>query len=372
MQIYEKIVIPPTATSIRFPHRSLSQKRYLAIYIVYHTFYGYLLSGLLKIYYLCATILSSLIMLSRRLLRVKVAKNLYAHLKSGSENLRASEKNLVESIDRAYDLYFQMLSLIVEVAHYAEGRQELAKQKKLPTYEDLNPNRRFVDNAVVHLIATSDSVCDELAARKLSWARCPDAVKDVYNRMIEAEFYKKYMSASVNTFSDDRRFVEEFYTWLEDDEALADVVNEMSLLWNDDFGFALYMVVRTVSSLKQSHTDVKILPQFKSDEDLEFAKTLFIKSLVQYSDNQEIVDNYTRNWDVERIAFMDNLIISIAIAELTNFESIPVKVTLDEWIDIAKYYSSPTSSTFVNGVLDKIVESLKEEGRIKKSGRGLL
>ncbi len=311
-------------------------------------------------------------MLSRRLLRVKVAKNLYAHLKSGSDNLKASEKNLVESIDKAYDLYFQMMSLIVEVAHYAESRIEINKNKKLPTYEDLNPNRRFVDNAVIHLIATSDSVNDVIARRKLSWAPYSDAVKDVYNRMVESEYYKKYMSASICTFSDDRRFVEEFFTSLEEDEALNDVVNDMSLLWTDDYGFALYMAVRTVQNLKQSHTEVKVLPKFKNEEDLDFAKTLFIKALVNFEDNQEIVDKYSSNWDVERVVFMDSLILSIALAELIYFESIPVKVTLDEWIDIAKYYSSPTSSNFVNGVLDKIVNDLQQDGRIKKSGRGLL
>jgi N utilization substance protein B len=311
-------------------------------------------------------------MLSRRLLRVKVAKNLYAHLKSGADNLKASEKNLIESIDKAYDLYFQMMSLIVEVAHYAEGRQEIAKQKKLATYEDLNPNRRFVDNAVVQLIANSDSVNDVLAKRKLSWSHYPDTIKDVYNRMIETDFYKNYMSASISTYSDDRRFVEEFYTWLEEDEALADIVNEMSLLWCDDYGFALYMVVRTVQNTKQSHDELRILPKFKSEDDLTFARQLLIKSLVQYDDNQELVDKYSNNWDVERVVFMDNLILSIAITELVTFDSIPVKVTLDEWIDIAKYYSSPSSSTFVNGVLDKIVADLKEQGRINKSGRGLL
>lgn len=311
-------------------------------------------------------------MLSRRLLRVKVAKNLYAHLKSGADNLRASEKNLVESIDKAYDLYFQMMSLIVEVARYAEGRQEIAKQKKLATYEDLNPNRRFVDNRVVQLFANSDSVNDYIAARKLSWANHGDIIKDIYNRLLETDFYKKYMTASINGFSDDRRFVEEFYTWLEEDEQLSDTLTEMSLLWADDMGFALFMVVRTVQNLKQSHTDVKVLPKYKSDDDLEFAKTLFIKSLVQYEDNQEVVDRYSSNWDVERVVFMDSLIISIAITELTYFESIPVKVTMDEWIDIAKYYSSPTSSNFVNGVLDKVVADFTAEGRIKKSGRGLL
>lgn len=311
-------------------------------------------------------------MLSRRLLRVKVTKCLYAHLKSGSDSLKASEKNLVESIDKAYDLYLLMMSLAVDVARYAESRQELARQKKLPTYEDLNPNRRFVDNKVINLIANADSVNDALASRKLSWARHSDIVKEIYGRMIEADYYKEYMSASICTFSDDRRFLEAFYTSLEDDEALADTLDEMSLMWNDDMSFALYMVIRTISNLKQSHTDVKLLPKFKSDDDLEFAKTLLVKSLVQYDDNQELVDRYTQNWDVERIAFMDNLILTIAIAELTSFESIPVKVTLDEWIDIAKFYSSPTSSNFVNGVLDKIVAELTESGRIQKSGRGLL
>lgn len=311
-------------------------------------------------------------MLSRRLLRVKVAKTLYAHLKSDSDNLKASEKYLVESIDKAYDLYFQMLYFVVEVARYAESRIELAKQKKLPTYEDLNPNRRFVDNAVITLIANSDSVNDVLASRKLGWANQYDTIKDVYNRLIETEFYKNYMSASVSTFTDDRKFVEEFFQWLEDDEQLAEVVTEMSLLWADDYGFALFLAIRTVQHLKRSHTEVKVLPKFKSDEDLDFAKRLFVKSLVDYEDNQAVVDRYSKNWDVERVVFMDSLIISIAITELTQFDSIPVKVTLDEWIDIAKYYSSPTSSNFVNGVLDKVVAEFTEQGLIKKSGRGLL
>lgn len=284
----------------------------------------------------------------------------------------ASEKNLIVSIDKAYDLYIQMMSLIVDVARYAENRIELAKQKKLPTYEDLNPNRRFVDNAVINLFANAESVSDAIATRKLSWSHYPETVKDIYNRMIESDFYKNYMSAPICTFTDDKKFIEAFYMALEEDEALAEKLDEISILWNDDLSFALYMVIRTVSGMKQSHTDIKMLPKFKSEDDLDFACTLFRKALVQYEENQDLVDRYTSNWDVERIAFMDNLIISIAIAELTTFDSIPVKVTLDEWIDIAKYYSSPTSSNFVNGVLDKIVAELTENGRIKKSGRGLL
>ena len=311
-------------------------------------------------------------MLSRRLLRIKVLKSLYAHLKSDSTSLKASEKYLIESIDKAYDLYFQMLTLIVDVARYAEGRQEIAKQKMLATYEDLNPNRRFVDNGVVQLLATSDALGDEVASRKLTWSRHPDTIKAIYNNLVETEFYKNYMSASTNTFVDDRKFVEDFYEWISEDELLQETLDEMSMLWNDDLCFVLFMVVRTVSNLKRSHTDVKLLPQFKSDEDLEFSKTLLIKSLVQYEERQELVDKYTSNWDVERVAFMDNLIISVAVTELLNFDSIPVKVTLDEWIDIAKYYSSPSSSNFINGVLDRAAADLIASGEVTKSGRGLL
>ena len=312
-------------------------------------------------------------MISRRLLRIKALKALYAHLKSESESLMASEKTLVASIDKTYDLYFQMLSLIVEVARYADERQQAAMQKKLPTYEDLNPNRKFVENAVVHLIAESDSVNDYLAAHKLSWARYPELIKALYLQLEQSEYYKKYMTSQERSFREDLALVTDFYTnELESSEMLEEVLDEQSILWNDDLGFALIMVTRTLSNMRQSHRDVKVLPKFKSEEDLEFAKELFEKAAVNYDSNLEVIEQFTRNWDIERIAFMDNVIMVTAMAELTSFPSIPVKVTLDEYIEIAKYYSTASSSTFINGVLDKVVNTLTEEGRINKSGRGLI
>ena len=312
-------------------------------------------------------------MLSRRLLRIKVAKNLYAHLKSDSTNLKASEKNLIASIDKAYDLYFQMLSLIVEVARYADERQQAAMQKKLPTYEDLNPNRKFVDNAVIRLLAQSDSVNDYLASRKLSWAKYPELVKALYTQLEQSDYFKKYMTSQESSFREDLALITEFYTReLEESEILESALDEMSILWNDDLGFALIMVTRTLSNMRASHTDVKVLPKFKSIEDLDFARELFAKAAVNFDNYQEEIEKYTRNWDVERIAFMDNLIMATAVAELVTFPSIPVKVTLDEYIEIAKYYSTHGSSTFINGILDKIVASFTEEGKINKSGRGLI
>ena len=307
------------------------------------------------------------------MLRIKVVKALYAHMKSDADSLMASEKMLVTSIDKTYDLYFLLMSLVVEMAQYAEQRQEAAKNKKLPTYEDLNPNRKFVDNAVIRLLAQSDSVNDYLASRKLSWAKYPELVKALYTQLEQSDYFKKYMTSQESSFREDLALITEFYTReLEESEILESALDEMSILWNDDLGFALIMVTRTLSNMRASHTDVKVLPKFKSIEDLDFARELFAKAAVNFDNYQEEIEKYTRNWDVERIAFMDNLIMATAVAELVTFPSIPVKVTLDEYIEIAKYYSTHGSSTFINGILDKIVASLTEEGKINKSGRGLI
>ena len=311
-------------------------------------------------------------MLSRRLLRIKVVKALFAHLKSGADNMIASEKTLMTAVDKAYDLYFQILILPVEVARYAQQRQELAKQKKLPAFEDLNPNTKFVDNAVIRTISNSDAVNDHVASRKLGWSQYPELIRTLYNQLTESEYYKDYMQREERSFDEDKRLVEDFFKELQSCEALDDTLEEMSILWSDDLAYIIMMILRSLSSLRASHTELKVPSKFKSGEDPEFVKTLFEKSLVNYASYQDYIEKFTANWDVERIVFMDNLIIGTAMAELTSFPSIPVKVTLDEWIEISKYYSTPGSSTFINGVLDKIVESLTAEGRIKKSGRGLI
>lgn len=311
-------------------------------------------------------------MLSRRLLRIKVIKALFAHLKSGADNMMASEKNLMASVDKAYDLYNLMLTLPVEIARYAEHRQELARQKKLPTYEDLNPNTKFVDNSVIRIIANTDAVNDYTAARKLNWSLSPELIRTLYTQLTESDYYKSYMQRSERSFADDRQLVEDFFKSLQECEALDTVLEEMSILWDDDLGYILMMILRTLSNLRPTHTELKVAPKFKSEEDPQFVKTLFEKTLVNFGEYQRYIEKFTANWDIERIVFMDNLIIGTAMAELLNFPSIPVKVTLDEYIEISKYYSTPGSSVFINGVLDKIVESLTAEGRIKKAGRGLI
>lgn len=311
-------------------------------------------------------------MLSRRLLRIKVAKALYAHLQSDADNMIASEKTLMASIDKAYDLYFQLLTLPEALVKYATERQEIAKQKKLPTFEDLNPNTKFIDNQVIRTISVTDAINDHVAAKKLSWNNYPELIRSIYQQLSETEYFKAYMMRDERSFEEDRILVDKLYDLLADFPALDDALEEMSILWSDDLPYILMMVQRTLSNMRPSHKELRVADKFKSEEDPQFVKTLFEKALVNHNEYQTYIERYTSNWDLERVVLMDTLIISIAMAELINFSSIPVKVTMDEWIEISKYYSTPGSSNFINGVLDKITVALTEEGRIQKFGRGLI
>lgn len=312
-------------------------------------------------------------MLSRRLLRIKAIKSLYAHFKSESTSMLTSEKNLMFSIDKTYQLYHQMLWLICEVATLAENRIELGRKKHLPSEEELNPNTKFIDNRVVALLRNSENLTDYLTRYKLGWGTSPELIKKLYTSMIESDYYKRYMSSENHSVKEDVRLVHDFYVQTVDNcEMVEDVVEEQSIMWADDTDFANIMVVRTLSEIKASHTEIELLPQYKSEEDKEFVRELFRRTIVNNREYFDYIDKFTQNWDVERIAFVDNLIMASTMAELIYFPSIPVKVTMDEYIEIAKYYSTPGSSTFINGVLDKIAASLQQEGRIDKIGRGLL
>lgn len=311
-------------------------------------------------------------MISRRLLRIKVAKALYAHLQSDADNMIATEKTLMASIDKAYDLYFQLLTLPEALVKYAAERQEIAKQKKLPTFEDLNPNTKFIDNQVIRTISVTDAINDRVAKQKLSWVNYPELIRSIYQQLSETPYFKSYMMRDERSFEEDRILVDKLYDLLADFPALDDALEEMSIFWADDLPYVLMMIQRTLSNMRPSHKELRITEKFKSEEDPQFVKTLFEKSLLNFNEYQQYVERFTANWDLERIVMMDTLILTIAMAELIHFSSIPVKVTMDEWIEISKYYSTPGSSNFINGVLDKITASLTEEGRIQKFGRGLI
>ncbi|MBE6194136.1 MAG: transcription antitermination factor NusB [Rikenellaceae bacterium] len=312
-------------------------------------------------------------MLSRRVLRTKVVKAVYAHIQCEGLTPVVSEKNLVTSIDRAYDLYFHLLALVPEIAEYAAERIRIGENKKLPTYDDLHPNRKFVENKVILRLAEDEGLQTELKARKLSWKDHRDLIVALYNALIRQPFYQKYMLSEVRSFREDAQLVSDIYmTMLEEFEPLETVLEEQSVLWNDDLGFLLTMVSRTILSMSEKRDTIKLMPQFKSDEDLDYAKSLLRYAIAGYDRISLLLDNSMRNWDIERVALMDKIILVTAIAEAENFPSIPVRVTMNEYIDIAKCYSTESSGSFINGVLDRMINQLTEEGKIVKSGKGLL
>ena len=311
-------------------------------------------------------------MLSRRLLRIKVLKALYTHFKSETDSMNVSEKNLLFSVTKTYELYLQLLSLAVDVADYAVSRIELGRKKMLPTESELNPNMRFVENAAVQKIRDCEALCDTLEMHSLGWSQYPEVIKRLYNCLEQSDFYKEYMSAPKNTFADDVALLENFFiNVVQDNEAVEAAIEEQSIMWMDDLDFALILVVKTLQNLKATRP-MSLLPQFKNSDDRDFAKVLFRNAVFNNVEYFEYIDRFTKNWDVDRIAFMDRLIMLAALAEVVSFPEVPVKVSMNEYIEISKYYSTPDSSTFINGVLDKIIEHLKSEGKFEKIGRGLI
>ncbi|MFI3269597.1 MAG: transcription antitermination protein NusB [Rikenellaceae bacterium] len=312
-------------------------------------------------------------MLSRRLLRIKALKALYAHVQCEGDNLIAAQKKLLGSIDRSYDLYFLIMRLPVEIAEYARTMQQIASEKHLATREDLNPNKKFVNSQFIHLFENSDTVNDYLHSRKLSWKGEPEFIKLMYTKLTESERYKRYMLSPESSMKEDLALMDHlFVTMLQEIEEVEPTIEHISLDMVGDLCHILPLVMRTMSSIRPNHTDVKVVKKFKCEEDLAFVRGLFERSLINLTKYQTYIEKFTSNWDVERIVFMDNLIMVVAMAELINFPDIPTKVTMDEYIEISKYYSTPSSSVFVNGILDKMTNSLTEEGEIKKVGRGLM
>ena len=312
-------------------------------------------------------------MLSRRILRVKVVKAVYAHLQTECDNIPTTEKNLIASIDKAYDLYFHMLSLLPELVRYAEARQEIARNKMLATYEDLNPNRKFVENKAIERIDCCEAIAVYCKKKGLKWSENQDLIKNIYLSLQEQPFYKKYMESPTRSLREDAELAANiFLNILEQNELLESVLEDQSILWTDDLGYILTMAARTMTSMRESHEQVKLLPKYKSDEDLDFAKSLLRNAIAGYERISALIDASMSNWDIERVALMDNIILVVGIAEAENFTSIPTRVTLNEYIDIAKYYSTNSSGGFINGVLDRVISQLVEEGKIVKSGKGLL
>jgi N utilization substance protein B len=313
-------------------------------------------------------------MISRRIIRTKVLQILYAHVSTPDKPITSSEKELHFSIQKTYDLYHLLLALPIELSDHADRMIEIRKQKNFPTKEELNPNLRFVSNRLISKLRTNLELTSYIQKNKVNWVNNQEMVKKIYQSMVESEVYTDYLNSAEDNYQNDRRFCEDFFAEvLLKSEFVFNEFEEQSIYWNDDLDFVVSMVIKTLKKFREENNfNDHLSSLYKDEEDKEFTVKLFRKTLAKSEENRKTIEAYTKNWDVDRVATMDILIMELALTELTEFPSVPIKVTLNEYIELAKYYSTQRSSIFINGVLDRITKDFKEQGKIVKAGRGLL
>ena len=318
-------------------------------------------------------------MLSRRHLRIKVLQAVYAFFQSDNGDLAKGEKQLLISIEKIRELYIHQLSFLIEIRDYALKRSEENKKKFFPTDDDLNPNMRFVENKA--LIQLEDNrefrkLHDKL---RVNWSNEPEMVRKAYLTIKDSGFYKKYMDDEECSYVlDQDMLVKIVKKNLSGYELLENYYEDKSVYWAfDAYHMANLLLMKLLKSMEEADDEYTALPELlKSNEDEEedkvFVINLFRKTILNSEKYEELIDEKAKNWELDRIAMMDTILIKMALAELLAFPSIPVKVTLNEYIEISKYYSSAKSKVFINGILDKLIADLKEKKLIKKTGRGLL
>src|SRR5690554_6005166 len=314
-------------------------------------------------------------MLNRRHLRIKILHALYAFEQSKDNNLTRAEKELFHSIQKMYDMYLFLMQIMIEIRDAAEIRIEEGKKKRLLTEEDINPNMRFVDNKLLKQLSENRALKTLSEKYKVNWMGEGELVRRLLKLISETEEYQVYMSAEETSYNADKEIIVRlFKRHIINHELLQFFFEEKSIFWIDDLDLVASMVLKTFKSFSEDSDEFfPLLPLWKEPEDEQgFVKTLFRKTIVQSNEHMELIKNYTDNWEIDRIALMDIILMKMALSEVREFKQIPKKVTLNEYIEISKYYSTPKSNTFINGVLDKLFSEMTEDGTIKKIGRGLI
>lgn len=312
-------------------------------------------------------------MINRRHIRVKVMQSVYAMTQSHNDDIVKEEKFLKYSIKKMFDLYVLSLQLLVEVQKHAEQKIEISKKKHLATKEDLSPNTKFINNRLIKKIAESNSMALHMEAQKLdNWSTDDEYVKIIWDQLHKSDLYKKYLNTIENSYKVDKSFVIDFFKEIiAPNEKLAEYFEDTNITWVDDIPFVNTWVVRTLN--KQNTNGPFLLGSlYKNGDDEDFVSELFKKVILNHHTFEEDIIKHTPNWESDRIADMDMILIKMGICEFLNFPSIPTRVTINEYIEIAKDYSTKKSSYFVNGVLDKLSREYTQSKRLVKVGRGLL
>ena len=315
-------------------------------------------------------------MLNRRFLRVKALQAIYAYHQSESSNLPQAERQLLDRVDDLYKLFVYQLSFWVEIKLFAERRIKENKHKHFPTEEDLNPNMKFVNNRILVALDDNKHLMKLEEQYKIDWTDSrEDFIRKMFVKLTETPEYQEYMSNGKDSFSDDKRFLGTVIeTYMPENGLLYDYYSDRELSFTSDYQLAIYLLWKFISELPANFDASSMLPPvYKSEEeDREFVTKLFEKTILHADEYMEMVKDNISNWDYERLALMDKILIFMAMTEFCEFHSIPVKVTINEYIEISKFYSTPESRRFVNGMLDRLSTMLKEEGKLVKTGLGLV
>jgi len=313
-------------------------------------------------------------MLNRRHLRVKVLQTLYAYNQSEDKQVAKFEKSLLRNVDQVYEMYIWLLNLLIEVADFTTIDAEGRARKHLPSENDLNSNLRLQDNVFIEALRKNDKLIDLTKKYHVSWSFDPEIVREIFQSLKKSEEYTAYLNQEDRSISAEKDIIKFIFKRIILQLPLVDQVFEEKFInWQLDKEILQALVAKTfknfASNIPSENKLAELSPNW--DEDKEFLLDLFILTVGHSEEYQGYITGKTKNWEADRIALMDTLIMRLAICELINFSSIPVKVTINEYIEISKVFSTPKSNTFINGILDKILSELKTSGRIRKHGRGL-
>ncbi|MEZ4722796.1 MAG: transcription antitermination factor NusB [Flavobacteriales bacterium] len=317
-----------------------------------------------------------LALVNRRYLRIKIFQALYAYYRTEGADLQKLERETFESINKLFTLYLYLIRLVMDMEVVAREMIDQNKKKQLPTREDLNPNMRFVENRVFAILNQNASLEQMLERSKISWAEEHDDLRRIFKQFRTEDAYNLYMAREEAGFEVDKEIlVTLFSEHLGLNEILHAALEEKDIYWQDDLPVAAIALIKTIQNLPDFDTsNTSILADVYKDkqEDQAFAKELLRKTVEFGADYEVLISSKADNWESERIALLDMILMKMALCELEHFPTVPVKVTLNEYIELAKVYSTPKSKVFINGVLDKLVADFKNDGRISKRGRGLM
>lgn len=309
-------------------------------------------------------------MITRILIRIKVVQMLYSYFLTKKErSVAEATKELAKSLDKAYELYMSLLVLMIDLTSYQDLRLDQAKHKYLPTEEDLNPNTKFVENLFIDKLKNNKSLLEYQKDAHISWQDDDIFIKLMLDKIVNSDIYKDYMAEESRSYEEDcelwRNILKKIIL---KDEELVDILESKSVYWNDDLSIMGTFALKTIKQFQMDENGGDIQKMYKDDEDSQFGEKLFLTAIRESEENNDLIDKYiqTDSWDKERIPFMDRVIIGVALSEIKNYDQIPLKVSINEYIEIAKYYSTVKSSSFVNGMLNSIILYLKKQGRIIK------